>query len=145
MSIAPLHLCPSSLEEVPQKLEMMFLSFTQIIPHCLPWLCKTTRDFPPLEFKGLVVIQASYLPLAVFTFSFFPQGNPEVRSLFWHLLPRPAQRVRKTWNGGERIMKRQTHIIWQVESQRALLTSMAGRQNGFFQPTLLLAEVTWDL
>ena len=29
-------------------------------------------------------------------------------------------------------------------SQGALLLSMAGRQNGSFQPELLLAEVTWD-
>ena len=39
-------------------------------------------------------------------------------------------------------MKRQTHIIWQAGSQGALLLSMTGRQNGSFQPALLLAEVT---
>ena len=33
-----------------------------------------------------------------------------------------AQWVRKTWNGGKHLMKRQTHIIWQVGSQRALLS-----------------------
>ena len=36
------------------------------------------------------------------------------------------------------------HIIWQAGSEGALLLSMAGRQNGCFQPALLLAEVTWD-
>ena len=46
--------------------------------------------------------------------------------------------------GGKRVMKKQTHIIWQARSQGALLLSMAGRQNGSFQPPLLLAEVTWD-
>ena len=65
------------------------------------------------------------------------------RKLSVHL-PRPAQRVRKTWTRVECIIKRQTHIIWQVGSQRALLLSMAGRQNGSFQPALLLAEVIWD-
>ena len=65
-------------------------------------------------------------------------------SSFHYILPCPAQRVRKTWNGGEHIMKRQAHITWQAGSQRALLLSMAGRQNGSFQPALLLAEVIWD-
>ena len=32
--------------------------------------------------------------------------------------------------------------IWQAESQGALLLSMAGRQDGSFQPSLLLAQVT---
>ena len=42
-------------------------------------------------------------------------------------------------------MKRQTRVIWQVGSQESLLLAMAGRQNGSFQPALLLVEVTWDL
>ena len=45
-------------------------------------------------------------------------------------------------NLNECIIKRQTHIIWQVGSQRALLLSMAERQKDSFQPALLLAEVT---
>ena len=35
-----------------------------------------TRDFPPLEFEGLVMIQVSHLQLTVFTLSIFPGGNP---------------------------------------------------------------------
>ena len=50
------------------------------------------------------------------------------------MLPGPAQRVRKTWNRVSAGMKRQTHIIWQAGSRGALLLSMAGRQNGSFQP-----------
>ena len=65
-------------------------------------------------------------------------------SSFHYILQCPAQRVRNTWNGGEHIMKRRARIIWQAGSQGALLLSMAGRQNGSFQPPLLLAEVTWD-
>ena len=53
---------------------MMFLSFTQGLPHGHPDV--DNRGFPPLESEGLVVIQASQLPLTVFTLSFFPRGNP---------------------------------------------------------------------
>ena len=44
--------------------------------------------------------------------------------------------------GAAGVMKKQIHIIWQGGSQGALLLSMAGRQDGSFQPSLLLAEVT---
>ena len=47
-------------------------------------------------------------------------------------MPHPAQRSRKTWNGGEHVTKRQTHIIWQAGSQGAFLLSMAGMQNGSY-------------
>ena len=64
----------------------------------------------------------------------------------WFLcLMLPARRVRKTWNGGKWVMKRETHIIWQAGKQRALLFSMAGRPNGSFLHALFQAEVTWDL
>ena len=45
---------------------------------------------------------------------------------------------------GERVMKRQTRVMWQAGSQEALPLCVAGRQSGPFQPSLLLAEVTRD-
>ena len=60
------------------------------------------------------------------------------------VVPSPAQLGIKSWNRDERVMKRETYIIWQAGRQGVLLLSMAGRQNGSFQPTFLLAEVTWD-
>ena len=61
-----------------------------------------------------------------------------------HVVLSPAQLGIKTCNRDECLMKREMHIIWQAGSEGALLLSMAGRQNGCFQPALLLAEVTWD-
>ena len=50
------------------------------------------------------------------------------------VLPCPAQRVRKTCNGGESIMQRQTHTIWQAGSQGTLLHSWQECKMAPFSP-----------
>lgn len=124
----------------------MFLSFTQVLPHGHPDV--DNKAFPPLEFEGLVVIQASSATAHCLHFEFFPWGNPSLTS-------GPCTRAtymastegEKDLNQGERVMKKTDTFNLQAGDQGTLLFPSAGRSWDMisFQPALLWAEVMRSL
>ena len=122
----------------------MFLSFTQGLPHGHPDV--DNRAFPPLEFEGLVAIQAPQLPLTVFTLSLFPQGNPSRLQVPVQGPPAMVSTEgEKDLNQGRAHNEKTDTSNLQAGDQGTLLLSMAGSQDVSFQPILLWAEVMRSL